>query len=922
MFTTDLKRKDDDYVDDDDYNTQQRNPYDNLRLNVVLNDSKCFGDKELSIYKCSQVIIKLLWLLQHGEKLNSEEATDLFFRTTKLFQSNDIYLRRLTYLLLKELNSVESENALIVVSCLNKDMTSRVDMFRSNSIRVLGNIIDGHMLSQLERFFKQNLLDNNSDIVVSVLTLAHKLYKQPSGCEVIKRWVTEITEQLHHKNNMVNYHALSLLLKIRSNDKLAINKLITQLGKATQPNSTNNMQQLLCIRIVYSLLKNSNNNINKATYDDYITIITNGLKSKYQLVQYEACRILSDLPNINTTDLIPAVSVLQDMLSSVIPTHRFASLRILNTLVTKYSSLVVTCITQLEHLIHDSNRSIATLAVTILLKSGNEYNIEKLMKQITTFLTEANDEYKVILVVAIENFCYKFPTKIILLVNFLASVLREEGGYNYKKQIVTSMKNIMTKHSDIATDIVLDHFCEFIEDCEYIELSIDILYTLSDKGIHTSNPNKYIRFIYNRCILESSAVRAAAVNTLFQFGLHCNQLTDNIIELLNRILLTDNDDDVRECVRYNLNILNNNKLKTTTLQLEQQQLPNLTILEKSIDYYIKQNNHNTLFTLDKHLLNPSDITEKDEVIDNNNIQQNTQHIESDYTLPTSQSQANNNLNDNLVNNDITEYTEQLHKITELQQCGDIYKSSNMVDLTESESEYLVQCIKHITTQNYVIFQFIVHNTMDKIQLNNVAVEMECDNDEWSNGFEINETQIEPNNKGICYVVYNRPSNQYNSNTIHCRLIFNTVEIVDGESMGNGTPDEYPLDDIEVYENDYIREYQQRISLIEFKQLWGDDTQKQERNEVEKRYGLALEPLQDIVNAVLDAIGCAAVEESGHVNDNAKSHALYAVGEFYPNIKVCVRAQFVVADTNTRLRLVVRSDDLNVSTLVANASAFR
>lgn len=54
----------------------------------------------------------------------------------------------------------------------------------------------------------------------------------------------------------------------------------------------------------------------------------------------------------------------------------------------------------------------------------------------------------------------------------------------------------------------LAHLCEFIEDCEHTVLATKILHLLGREGPRTPTPSKYIRFIYNRVILENAAVRA------------------------------------------------------------------------------------------------------------------------------------------------------------------------------------------------------------------------------------------------------------------------------------------------------------------------------------------------------------------------------------------------------------------------------
>ncbi len=65
----------------------------------------------------------------------------------------------------------------------------------------------------------------------------------------------------------------------------------------------------------------------------------------------------------------------------------------------------------LEALISDSNRTIATLAITTLLKTGNEGSVERLLKQIGSFMSDIADDFKIVVVEAIRSLCLKFPQK-------------------------------------------------------------------------------------------------------------------------------------------------------------------------------------------------------------------------------------------------------------------------------------------------------------------------------------------------------------------------------------------------------------------------------------------------------------------------------------------------------------------------------
>lgn len=48
-------------------------------------------------------------------------------------------------------------------------------------------------------------------------------------------------------------------------------------------------------------------------------------------------------------------------------------------------------------------RSIATLAITTLLKTGTEGSVDRLMKQISSFMNEIADEFKIVVVKAIRQ---------------------------------------------------------------------------------------------------------------------------------------------------------------------------------------------------------------------------------------------------------------------------------------------------------------------------------------------------------------------------------------------------------------------------------------------------------------------------------------------------------------------------------------
>jgi coatomer protein complex subunit gamma len=110
--------------------------------------------------------------------------------------------------------------------------------------------------------------------------------------------------------------------------------------------------------------------------------------------------------------------------------------------------------------------------------------------------------------------------------SFLSNILREEGGFEYKKAIVDSILILINEIPE-AKEGGLAHLCEFIEDCEFTYLSTQILHLLGSEGPKTADPSKYIRYIYNRVILENATVRASAVSALAKFGVVVETLRVN-----------------------------------------------------------------------------------------------------------------------------------------------------------------------------------------------------------------------------------------------------------------------------------------------------------------------------------------------------------------------------------------------------------
>ena len=338
----------------------------------------------------------------------------------------DQQLRRLLYLVLKELKP-SPEEVIIVCATLTKDMNSKVDLNRANALRVLGAIIartDPTMLAQIERHLKQALVDKNCFVAASALVSGiHLMHVNP---EVVRRWVNEVQTALASDNPSVQYHALALLHQIKRQDRLAVSKVVASLTRTPLKSP---LAHCLLIRFAKAMMEDGGSERDRALFD----FLEASLRHRSDMVIYEAATAICSLTSVAQRELSPSITVLQLFLCSPKPACRFSAVRTLNKIAMAHPMAVTPCNMDMEGLINDSNRSIATLAITTLLKTGSESGVERLMKQITSFMSEIADDFKIVVVDAIRAMCLKFPQKHRLLMTFLANVLREEGGFQYKK---------------------------------------------------------------------------------------------------------------------------------------------------------------------------------------------------------------------------------------------------------------------------------------------------------------------------------------------------------------------------------------------------------------------------------------------------------------------------------------------------------
>jgi len=575
----------------------------------------------------------------------------------------------------------------------------------------------------------------------------------------------------------------------------------------------------MLIRYTRDLVKDDTNPDRLAAAYEFLDrcLRFNGAHS--EMVNYEAARAVCAWPSGAAGDLAPAITTLHIFMTSGRPAQRFVAARTLSKVrfcfvlclvcflpflsmlawlrvqlvkvfwlgaslivhvvcfslpllrfvcaqvAMTHPLVVAKCNKELEALIGDSNRTVATLAITTLLKTGGESSVDRLMKEIMNFMSEIGDEFKVVVVKAIHELCVRYPQKYRTMFSFLLQALREEGGYAFKKSILVCMIDLINKIPESKFEGLL-HLCEFIEDCEFASLSAWVLHFIGDMGPTTSQPSSFIRYIYNRVILESAHVRAAAVSALTKFAVRVDALRPNIIVLLKRCV-DDDDDEVRDRAAASLHLLTS-----------EDQAPAKMVVGGALPMAPRAMTR----SLRDYQARPAPGAFNFDALPSVEESEEPATAEGGGVVGAAGAGAGAAAGGAgaagaagagaSAGAGATGYVAELAAVPELAalELGPLFRSTAPVELTESELEYLVNCVRHIYPE-HVVFQFNVTNTVPDQLLEGVTVGMQVSNTEnWEEVAVVPAPVCRCNQPTATYVVLKRvPADNFAASTFSCSV---------------------------------------------------------------------------------------------------------------------------------------------------------
>lgn len=759
-------------------------------------------------------------LFFNGEKFPTNEATTLFFSISKLFQNKDPSLRQMMYLVLKELADT-AEDIIMSTSIIMKDMTVGSEVvYKANSVRALCRIIDATTVQSIERMIKTAIVDKSPSVSSAALVSSYHLL--PIARDVVKRWQSETQEAAASSksgggflgfasgsshslaagtNYMNQYHAIGLLYQMRSHDRMALVKMVQQYGAAGAVKSPAGVMML--VRLAARLAEED-----PSLRKPMMQMLDSWLRHKSEMVNFEAAKAIIDMRDVTDAEAAQVVHILQLFLTSPRAVTKFAAIRLLHQLASFKPSAVNPANQDIEALIGNSNRSIATFAITTLLKTGNEASVDRLMKQISSFMSEITDEFKITIVEAIRTLCLKFPSKQAGMLTFLSGMLRDEGGYEFKRAVVESMFDLI-KFVPGSKEETLSHLCEFIEDCEFTKLAVRILHLIGVEGPKTPNPTKYIRYIYNRVVLENALVRAAAVTALAKFGVGQKdpEVKKSVTVLLTRCL-DDTDDEVRDRAALNLRLMKEED-DIAIRFIKNDSMFSLSTFEHKLVMYVTSDDR-SVFSKAFDVSSVPVVSHEQALAEERTKKLTTATPTLKAPSAGPEKPKMNGAADATANvtNAAQKYTDVFANIPELKAYGAVLKSSAPIELTESETEYVVTAVKHVFKDN-IVLQYDIKNTLDATVLENVMVVAtpQDEEGELEDDFVIPAPVLKTNEPGVVYVAFRRTggSDNFPATSFANALKFTSKEIdpTTGEAEDSGYDDEYEIEPIELSGADYV-----------------------------------------------------------------------------------------------------------------------
>ena len=156
---------------------------------------------------------------------------------------------------------------------------------------------------------------------------------------------------------------------------------------------------------------------------------------------------------------------------------------------------------------------------------------------------------------------------------------------------------------------------------------------------------------------------------------------------------------------------------------------------------------------------------------------------------------------------VQKHAQVLMQIPEFKSHGPLLHSSSSIELTESETEYVVSAVKHIF-EEHIVLQYEIKNTLPDTILEEVSIVATPSEDDESveEEFIIPVARLAADQPGTVYASFKKTGDTAYPTTSFTNVLKFTSKEIDptsGEPDESGYDDEYQVEDLELHGSDYV-----------------------------------------------------------------------------------------------------------------------
>ncbi|KAM3127640.1 hypothetical protein pb186bvf_020237 [Paramecium bursaria] len=315
----------------------------------------------------------ILYLLNQGESFDSSDLQIIICGVSKLFQFNNIQLRRMIYKFLKVI--MDQQYSYIFTQSIIRDLMSTSQFIRLNSLRIIPFIKDESIVFQLEKYIIVAINDENKLISSTALIATLNLFRRFPN--IVNKLSKVISEKLNEQYFESNIYALNIIQVMKQFTLSSLIKILHQLIKQPQ----NQMTNLQIIKIMRKIMVYED-----CCYSDkFLEYIKSQVFYQEPIIFFEAIKQLFLVKRLTNIELEPYVKFvftnLQHLENNI---EIFISLKLISYLLQNplRKQLLDKQFSLIASLTSNPNLSISSLAISILFQFYQKNIVVQELKKI------------------------------------------------------------------------------------------------------------------------------------------------------------------------------------------------------------------------------------------------------------------------------------------------------------------------------------------------------------------------------------------------------------------------------------------------------------------------------------------------------------------------------------------------------------